>query len=273
MITMNNSEKRWWCFLMALSSAFGFRSSAMRAAESEPVYRASSRTICGKPVIKPEACSHLTNGLSFSNATQVLGAQGDHEFTVRRDGAVFRLTRYVVDIGEWSTAWALFKDDRLFKIFYSISFKRQSPRIEDESRIETVIQAKSLSVEELVTRLSQVYKPSEPQQPQIPPEIIGPFLKVEIPRTIEASRTNAQLLAIYNGHRVSLGMGEQHVDELFGKPARTWSLTNACTARVYGKKEDLGLGYPYAFSWTAVVFEGGKASRVFSNTFFHQSWK
>ena len=134
--------------------------------------------------------------------------------------------------------------------------------------------------------LDAIQSAAQPTEPPPPPgsDALNPFLKRLEPqikkgqkRIKEAQAKNAELLKIYNGHRVELGMTINEVDALFGAPNRTLALTNGMTARIYDSPNDrYQLGgdlYPGTkFSPIAVVFDSGKASRVFSNGFFPRSW-
>ena len=238
----------------------------------------------GKLFVDPEACLRLTNGLGFHDAKLILGTDGDHLFTVVRGGVEYRLTGYLINIQEGIGMWVLFRDKKLFKIVEWFRMSRKSPRIEDESTVDIIIEAPDMGPEKVRQKLDAIKSaPQPPSQPQvqIPPEVADLFFKRSQiqkaqKRISEAQKKNAELLKIYNGHRVDLGMSIKEVDSLFGVPNRSLMLTNGMTARIYdppGREQLEGdLYHLTRFSPVAVVFESGKASRVFSNSFFVRSW-
>ena len=237
---------------------------------------AGNKVMAGKVFLARESFLRLTNGFSFNKAMVLLGTQGDHQFTVRRGGDQYRFTTFWIDIGEGLSQWVVCSNNIIISFPKGIPLSRKSPSIEDESMVNAVLAAPSMTAESMASELDEAaasYLRSKRSEDPLPAFVIEPLLdKRVISRIRQDYERNAELLKLYNGHRVVLGMTAEQVDKLFGVPMRIHELANHKSARIYGTNVPFTLSF-YTFSWVAVVFEDGQASRVYSNGFFHRSWK
>jgi|GEM_PF-3656419 len=225
-------------------------------------------------------------GISLTELESIFQTKPAHEFTVRRNGETIRCVQYVlIRPAIHQSYYFVFVNDGLNLVCllppfeYETQMKngsRYSRRITErpEKRIEAVLQSKDLSDEALAESVSKAMSYKRPKKTSgnwnCAPVyfMFAPFIIALAPSTavenlqwrhkVEEQRTKL------NPFKIELGMMVGEVEAMFGTPFTIGTTTDHLEVRYYGLPEF----WMHSEAWVSVVFDQGKAVRVFSNDFF-----
>jgi len=240
----------------------------------------------------------ITNGESLDTVRSTVGIAARPEFTVAETNGSYTLISCYFSGGD-NALWLLFHDQSLFKIIEPFSFpelvetypyqgttasRTKSWDINDPGiagRITKVIDAPALTHDQILNDL----KPYSGAGME-PLNILPAFLLAGLPAgsadkwmsQIEKDyEINEKLFKLYDGCRANLGMSNQDVEVLYGKPLRVITTKNGETARIYGESvesRELQVNPQLAFTGMAVVSDAnGRVIAVYSHVFFNDEWK
>ena len=277
-------------------SAIGCRNPEQR--EETPEKRTAFEEMTGHVLVEPSDFLDLRPGMTRQDTFDLLRAAGRHLFTYRKDGSTYLLTTYFIrnrpETESGIAFYGLFRDDSLLKILRSLpknlerypyrgttASRPKTWRVEDESRIHEILSLPGQSRREIGAVIDRYSQPRPKSEPQIPLFIFEPLMtltgyKARIKRGYERNR---QLLRQFDGLRIELGMSRAEVNALLGEPAHNEPITPTRSLSIYAKKlygdapdERLEINPSYRFSPVAVVFDDGRAARVYSKGFISRDW-
>jgi len=242
-----------------------------------------------KQCVSEETVLAVANAASLSEVKNILGSSTRHEFTVSATDGEYTLISCYVDIGQGISVWFLFRNGTLVKVPAWVPYdmeeipyegttwrRRKSWGIEDTTRVQKVIAARSMTPDQLRTYFASLQPDKrtagEPEN-IMPAFLLTGYFKKMGPRIKKDYETNEELRKRYDGCRANLGMSIEQVDELFGKPLRNFSTKDGYPVRIYGEVRRLEVDPQYRFSCVVVVFDaGGRSANIYSHGFVDDAW-
>jgi hypothetical protein len=238
----------------------------------------------------PKRVPDIQYGMMLGEVDDAIWGDDQHQFSALMGDDSFRC--YRVEFGQRYLApyYFTFKNDRLISIaesrpFFRMQSKktngtksaRQAPW-EPEKRMREIIGAEQFNIERLkvdvATKLDEASKSKNYDMNILPLFIVlSPLL---IPYGISEHRKMGKWMEHYDSDRIQLGMTRAEVDDVYGVPIFVVPSASGHT-RAYGPSQSLlrknghvSLGPSDGRYWVAVVFEPGRATRIFSNDLFDE---
>ncbi len=297
---MDNKPRTGWLKGIALAFSglvlIGCQNTEPREEKSRD--QTAFEEMTGHVLVEPSGFLDLRPGVTRRETIDLLGTAGRHLFTYQKDGSTYLLTTYFIrnrpETESGIAFYGLFKDDSLLRILRSLPKSLESYpyrgttasrpktwRVEDESRIDEILSLPGQSRREIGAVIDRYSQPRPKSGPQIPLFIFEPLMtltgyKARIKRGFER---NLELLRQFDGLRIELGMSIAEVNALLGKPAHNEAITSGLSISIFAKKlygdapdERLEISPFYRFSPVAVVFDDGRAARVYSKGFISRDW-
>ena len=231
----------------------------------------------------------IQGGASFDTVTNTLKDSSRHGFTISETNGVYTMISCLVAVGDGIDFWLLFHNRALLKIVHlprrevviypyrGTTASRIRPwDIEDKTYIEKTINAQAMTHDQIRAYLDWV-RPDERTAGE--PANIGPafvlsgYFNTMRSRIKKDYETNQELRKRYDSGRANLGMSVEQVDDLYGKPLRTFVTTDSRPVRVYGESRRLEIDPRYRFSCVATIFDSQRRlAAIYGYGFFDDAW-
>jgi hypothetical protein len=247
-------------------------------------------------MVEPATFLRLTPGMTWTEAVALLGTTGRHGFTYRREDKTYVLTTcFVRNRPETESGIAfhcLFEDGVLARVLRSLpknleeypykgttATRRKTWRVDDEQWILTILSLPG-ETRNAVARILEEYADPRPRnESNLPPWVFKILAPAYVARVRRGYERNAELLRRFDGHKIAIGMTKDEVDGLLGlpvhvEPTPSGKVLSIYSRKIYGKdrEEKLEINPYFRFSPVAVVFDDGKACRVYSAGFISRDW-
>lgn len=244
----------------------------------------------------------LRAGMKKSEVDKLLGTKGEHGFTYLDDNHNVYLVAFYSIAPDQKSKYTyaldlLFRKDLLFAVRDGHDALPPPPNkewkppmrrdFEDASMIQEYLKHKSLRGEEIAKSravLKQrildaarhyekvVQKDNNPNPVRWAFALAGGLIvnKEKLKRKYERNAKNAKK---YDPEKVMIGMTEQQVTQLYGKPRFIKDLNKSDRAVIYGPETPVIVYPEVQCSPVMVLFQKDKAIRVLSHGFFNVWWK
>ena len=244
--------------------------------------------VSGEPAVQGQTVDsrtfiELKRGITLAKLESTFQNKPTHEFTVLRNGETIRCVRYdLITPATYQSYYFVFTNDSLTLICLPPPLE-YGTRVENDNRVgfvivqpekivETVIHSEDLNGEALAKSVAQVMslkRTNKWDMKMIPVVIIfAPLAIAAAPYTlVENNQWNRKFNAQrekFDPFKVRLGMTVEEVEAMFGTPFTIGKSSDNLDVRYYGSPR---FG-EYKEPWVSVVFDQGKAVRVFSDRFF-----
>lgn len=259
--------------------------------------RLQPEAITGRKLVEPADLLRLARGTQWQVATRLLGTTGQHCFTYLKEQDEYVLTTYFVknrpDTKGGIAFYGLYRNGALEGILGSLAknverypyrdttaTRPKTWSVEDESRIFEILCLDRLSRGDIEEVLERYANPRQQSEPSIPGVVWELLMTDDYAARIKRDYArNTELLRHFDGFRIALGMTKSEVDSILGAPAHTAEVRPDLLLSIYAKKihgEDkdirLDINPLCLYSPVAVVFQNGKAGRVYSRGFISRDW-
>ena len=229
--------------------------------------------------LPPAALLDAPRGISRAELEQLYQRTGRHQATALVEQETVLCVSYT--FGEpYVTYYFVFRNDRLTKIIepprgelrtvpYRGSRRVVPTPVDADLRLRAVLASPDLSRDALGSSLEQRLPKAGSESFNVL-SLLVPFIAVKSPWIAQQYRHNAALMTTYDGLRIEIGMDTDEVDVRLGSPKRIHALSDDREVCVYGDNSQPDVNPMYQFSWVAVVFDDGRAVRLFSHHFFDE---
>jgi hypothetical protein len=218
---------------------------------------------------------HLGRGLSQQSIEEVFGSKARHEFTARIEDRLYRCVSFSFD--SKGRYYFVFTNDALAKICelpkrefrrvpYRDKWLEYPDRSDPEKRMRETLDSPDLTPAALAESLQRRVAARQGDSLNVLPAFVigAPFWAATAPLRAKERVEIEALAKKYDPQRVVPEMSIEQVDAMFGDPAFKESMDTRREIRYYGSHK-LGAD---PLLWISVVFDEGRAVRVFSDDFF-----
>jgi outer membrane protein assembly factor BamE (lipoprotein component of BamABCDE complex) len=235
--------------------------------------------------VPAHAFSQIQQGISKDRLIEILGSDGKPQFTVKTNSHIYFCVSYSFE-KPFIRYYFLFEDETLRSILEPPAFEVETvpykgakleirKPVNPEERMNSVLNASSLTVEEFKKSLTQKLSVKSENSNVLPAFIItAPLLGarriIDSPELNKDYEKNDELTKRFDSRKIGLGSSKEQVQSAFGKPQKTVSYFGK-EAEVFNAKPPAKVLREDRFSPVLVVFEKDKVIRIFSNDFFPQN--
>ena len=240
------------------------------------VAHAQKRPESSGPNVSPASLATLVRGMAQGQVEEHLSTRGHHQFTAALSNATVRCVSYYRN-DVYGQYYLVFINDHLATVCAPPPFEmRKEPYMDSwanyrvlgnpEDRVKAVLQAEDM----LGPRLTEALTPRPPAKQSVDPGLTAAYLQSQATankkRQEQRASEFADLRVQFDPYGVDIGSTVPFAEKRVGEAKIIEMLGPGREIRYYGSPE-YGRTGSRELMWLSVVYEEGKAVRVFSHDF------